>query len=70
MIENLKNSPKTTAGGVLALLALIFTVLTAQFDGVEETVPDWGQAATMAAVVITAFFARDNNVSSEDAGAK
>lgn len=61
---------KTTALGVLAFLAALVPALTAQIDADPETVPEWGIVATAFLAMVGLFFARDNNVTSEKAGAK
>ena len=60
---------KTTAGGVVALLALIFSSAAAMLDDDPETMPDWNSVA-VAAVAVGTLFARDSDVTSEEAGAK
>ena len=66
----MKKSWKTTAAGVGAILTALGAILTAYFDGDPATTPDY--AALVAAMIagIGLLAARDNNVSSEDAGAK
>lgn len=61
---------KTTVTGVAAILTAVGAALTAIFDNDPTTTFDL--AVTMAAVMsgVGLIFARDNNVSSEDAGAK
>jgi hypothetical protein len=64
------SSWKTTAAGIGAILVAVGSALSATFDADPATVADWG--AVVAAVIAGAglLFARDNNVSSEAAGAK
>lgn len=66
----MKKSWKTTACGIGAILTALGSILTAYFDGDPTTVPDY--AALVAALIagIGLLAARDNNVSSEDAGAR
>jgi uncharacterized membrane protein YhiD involved in acid resistance len=66
----MSGSWKTTAAGIGAVLVAVGSAVTATFDADPATVADWG--AVVAAVIagIGLLFARDNNVSSEAAGAK
>ncbi len=64
------NSKKTTAAGVLAALSALFQALSAQFDSDPTTIPQWGVAVTAIMFAVGLIFARDNDVSSESAGAK
>lgn len=66
----MNGSWKTSAAGIGAVLVAVGSALTAMFDNDPATLPDWG--AVVAAVIagIGLLFARDNNVSSEAAGAK
>jgi len=65
----MKKSWKTTAGGISAILAAIAGAANLMLDNNPATNPDW---SVVIAAVTTGFgliFARDNNVSSEEAGA-
>jgi hypothetical protein len=66
----MSGSWKTTAAGIGAVLVAVGSALNATFDADPATVADWG--AVVAAVIagVGLLFARDNNVSSEAAGAK
>lgn len=60
---------KTTVGGIGAILAAIGGALNLLFDNNPATNPDWGIVATAVMTGFGLIFARDNNVSSEEAGA-
>jgi protein-S-isoprenylcysteine O-methyltransferase Ste14 len=60
---------KTTVTGVLAILAAVATVLKAELDGDVTTLPDWGVAVAAVLAGIGLIAARDNSVTSEQAGA-
>ncbi len=66
----MNGSWKTSAAGIGAILVAVGSALTAMFDADPATIPDWG--AVVAAVIagIGLLAARDNNVSSEAAGAR
>jgi hypothetical protein len=65
----MKSSWKTTLLGVFALLGAICAAGTALLDGNPETAPDF--ASILSGLTgLGLIFARDNDVSSEDAGAK
>jgi hypothetical protein len=61
---------RTTTAGIAAIVAALATAAVALFDADPLTTPDWGAvgAAFLAGVGLLA--ARDNKVSSEQAGAK
>ena len=66
----MKGSHKTTIAGIGAILIASGSLLQALFDGNPATEPDY---AALVAAIVAGFgliFARDNDVSSEDAGAK
>ena len=65
-----KASWKTTLFGAGGLVIVLANVASMLLDGDPATNPDWG--VTFAAVMpsIAALFARDNDVTSEEAGAK
>lgn len=65
-----KKSWKTTLAGIAGVVGLIGSALAAQFDGNPETVAQWEVVIPAALAAFGLLFARDNNVSSEDAGAK
>lgn len=60
---------KVKVGAVGAILAAIGGAAKAQFDGDPLTVPDWNTVVTLF-LGLGMLFARDNDVSSEAAGAK
>lgn len=62
---------KTTTCGILGILAALITlVLVPLLDGKPETLPQFENFAAVVLPSIAALFARDNNKSSEDVGAK
>jgi hypothetical protein len=61
---------RTTAAAVSGLLVLVFTALGALIDGDPTTQPDWNPIFVMAAPLVGLIFARDNKVSSKEAGAE
>ena len=63
-------SPKTTVLGIGTIMAALGSCLTAAFDGNPATNPDWTVLITAVTAGLGLIFARDNNKSSEDVGAK
>lgn len=61
---------KTTLAGIGAVLVAVGTVLKAYFDGDPATVADFGVAGAAVVAGIGLIFGRDNDVSSETAGAR
>ena len=66
----MKGSYRTTLAGIAAILTAIGGAITALTDNDPATNPDW--TAVIASLVAGAglLAARDNKVTSEDAGAK
>lgn len=69
----MSKSWRTTVAGVLAGLSVVFGQLSAILDGNPDTQVDWTMMATTLGVLFASFglvVARDNDVTSEKAGAK
>ena len=61
---------KTTVAGIAGVIAAIATAVQAQFDADPATVPDWAMVGGLLAAGIGLLLARDNNKTSEQAGAR
>lgn len=64
----MKKSTKTTLSGVIACLGLLFASMNPWFDGNPETMPDvteLGVAVAAIGTLLSGWFARDDDVSSE-----
>lgn len=61
---------KTTVTGIAAILTAVGAALTALFDNDPATTLDVAVTASAIMAGIGLIFARDNGVSSEEAGAK
>lgn len=66
----LGKSWKTTLAGLFQLLAVLAFQLGKLFDLLPETQPDWGVIVSSAIIFFGLLKARDNGVSSEEAGLK
>lgn len=60
---------KTTTAGVAAIVVALATAVGALFDADPNTLPDWGAVAAAVVAGVGLIAARDNNVTSEKAGA-
>ena len=60
---------RTTLFGAGGLIFVIGGTLTALFDGKPETNPDWTAVVAAVSACIGLLFARDNKVTSAQAGA-
>jgi hypothetical protein len=61
---------KTSLAGIAAVGVVLFAALEMQFDNNPLTVPNWGAVVGAMIAGVGLLFARDNDVSSESAGAK
>jgi len=61
---------KTTVLGIAGILSALCSVATSLLDGNTATNPDWTITVTAITTGFGLIFARDNGVSSEQAGAK
>jgi hypothetical protein len=61
---------RTTALGVCTILAAVAAVGKSLFDGDPATNPDWGTTIGAITAGVGLIMARDNKVTSEQAGAK
>lgn len=61
---------RTTLAGIGAILVAVGSAVTAIFDNDPATVADWGAVTAAVIAGIGLIMARDNKVSSEQAGAK
>lgn len=65
-----RRSVKTTAAGILAFLAILISGSMALLDDDPATNPDYGALVAAGTAAAGLLFARDNDVTSEEAGAK
>ena len=68
MKEAAVSSWRTTLAGVGQFVGVLGTALHHHFDGVDSTTPEWGLVFASAVILVGLITARDNNVSSEEAG--
>ena len=61
---------RTTTAGIAAIVVAVGTAVCALFDADPLTLPDWGAVAAAVMAGVGLLAARDNKVSSEQAGAK
>lgn len=61
---------KTTLGGVISQLPVLWSQISSLFDGNAATNPDWAILMGSLAIIWALFQARDNNISSEEVGIK
>lgn len=61
---------KTTTAGICTIVSVVAGIIKAIVDGDPTTNPDWGVAIAAVTTAFGLIFARDNNVTSETAGAK
>jgi peptidoglycan/LPS O-acetylase OafA/YrhL len=66
----MKGSWKTSAAGIAAIVVAIASCAQAALDGNPDTAPNFEVAIAAIISGLGLIFARDNNVSSESAGAK
>lgn len=69
MLPSMK-SPKTTILGLIAILSAVLNAAQALLDGSPTTNPNWELVASSVSAGFGLIFARDNNVTSEQAGLK
>lgn len=60
---------KTSTAGIAAIVAALATAVAALFDADPTTLPDWGAVAAAILAGVGLIAARDNDVTSEKAGA-
>lgn len=61
---------KTSAAGIAAIVAAVAAAVAALFDADPATNPDWAAVAAAVLAGVGLLAARDNDVTSESAGAK
>lgn len=61
---------RTTVAGIAAIVTAVASAIAALLDNDPTTVPEWGAVAAAVMAGVGLLNARDNKVSSEQAGAK
>ena len=61
---------KTTAAGIAAIVAAIALAISHQFDTDPATIADWSAVITALTAGVGLVLARDNDKTSEQAGAR
>ena len=61
---------KTTAAGIAAIVAAIALAILHQFDSDPATIADWSAVITALTAGVGLVLARDNDTTSEQAGAR
>ena len=61
---------KTTLAGIAAVVAALAAAVAAKLDGDPATVADWGAVLAALSAGAGLLFARDNDKTSEDVGAR
>jgi len=61
---------KTSVLGITAIVTAIGNAIPLLLDNNPATNPDWGSLIAIVSAGVMGLFARDNNVSSEQAGVK
>lgn len=61
---------KTTAAGIAAIVAAVALAISHQFDSDPATVADWSAVITALTAGVGLMLARDNDKTSEQAGAR
>lgn len=70
MFKKVMASPRTSVAGILGFLAIVSMQLKASFDNDPTTITDWNVIVEAIAVLGIGLAARDNGVTSEEAGAR